>query len=101
MFGSKRLRIFRNLWCVRTDKGEGGVEPARIFFGEVGQFFTILCGRLLWMAPKIVSRDVVHIVQLSTIGLCPNDFHFQRISMIFIQSQRPTSVINSNFSSQQ
>jgi len=27
------FRIFRNLWCVHTDKGEG-------------QFFAILCGRL-------------------------------------------------------
>jgi len=30
-FWCKNLRIFRNLWYVRTDKGGGG------------QFFTILC----------------------------------------------------------
>jgi len=29
----KKLRIFRNLWCVRTDKG---VEPMRIFYGQGG-----------------------------------------------------------------
>jgi len=39
LFGEKR-RIFRNLWCVRTDKGGGS------------QFFAILCERLLWTAPK-------------------------------------------------
>jgi len=36
----KKLRIFRNLWWVRTDKRGGG-----------DQFFAILCGRLLWTAP--------------------------------------------------
>jgi len=46
----KKLRIFRNLWCVLTDKGGGGGEPVRT--GGGGQFFEILCGRLLWTAPK-------------------------------------------------
>jgi len=49
-FWSKNSGIFRNLWCVRTDKE--GVEPVRTFFGEGSQFFAILCRRLLWTAPK-------------------------------------------------
>jgi len=52
LFGAKKLRIFRNLWCVRTDKG-----------GERGQVFAILCGRLLWTAPyaghKVVNGPKV------------------------------------------
>jgi len=50
LFDAKYLRIFRNLWCVRTDKG---VEPVRTFAekGGGGQFFAILCWRLLWTAP--------------------------------------------------
>jgi len=32
IFDAKKLRIFRNLLCVRRDKG-GGVEPVRTFFG--------------------------------------------------------------------
>jgi len=36
----KKLRIFRNLWRVRTDKAGGG------------QFFAILCERLSWTAPS-------------------------------------------------
>jgi len=28
-----------------------GVEPVRTFCGRGGQFFAILCGRLLWTAP--------------------------------------------------
>jgi len=44
---------FLGVWCVRTDKGKGGVEPVRTFCGEEGrvQFFAILCGRILWTAP--------------------------------------------------
>jgi len=54
LFGPKKLRIFQNLRCVRTDNGEGRrgrFEPVRTFFGQGGQFFAILCGRLLWTAP--------------------------------------------------
>jgi len=39
VFGAK-LRIFRNLWCVRMDKEEGG------------HFFAILYRRVLWTAPN-------------------------------------------------
>jgi len=42
-FWRKNLRIFRNLWCVRTDKGGGG------------QFFVILCGRLLMTVPMFMA----------------------------------------------
>jgi len=51
-FWCKKLRIFRNLWCVRTVKG---VEPVRTFFGQGGgvNFFSILCLRSLWMASYI------------------------------------------------
>jgi len=34
----QKLGIFQNLWCVHTAGG--------------GQFFAILCGRLLWTAPN-------------------------------------------------
>jgi len=38
LFSEKKLRIFRNLWLVRTDKG--GFEQMRTFFGHGrGQFF--------------------------------------------------------------
>jgi len=40
LFGAKKLRIFRNFWCVRTDRR---VEPVRTFCGQGGQFFAILC----------------------------------------------------------
>jgi len=44
LFGAKELRIFRNLWCGRTDK-EG--------LSRRGQFFAILFGRLLWPLKQI------------------------------------------------
>jgi len=47
-----KVMIFRNLWCVRTDKG--GWLSADIFRTRKrrGQFFAILCGRLLWTVPN-------------------------------------------------
>jgi len=51
LFCEKNLRIFRNLWYVRPDKGKG-IESVRTFCEQGGRgeerFFTILCGRLLW-----------------------------------------------------
>jgi len=46
-FWTKKLRIFRNFWCVRSDK-EGGFSQCGHFSdkGE-GSIFPILCGRLL------------------------------------------------------
>jgi len=53
LFGVKKLRIFQNLWCVRTDKR---VEPEWTFFDQGGgQFFAILCGRPLRTAPKNIT----------------------------------------------
>jgi len=45
-FDSKKLQ---NLWCVRMDREEGSWASADKRGG--GQFFAILCGRLLWTAP--------------------------------------------------
>jgi len=48
----QKLRIFRNLWCVRTDKGEGVSQCGHLqTWGDGGQIFAILCGRFLWTAP--------------------------------------------------
>jgi len=59
LFGAKNFRFFE-IYGVSADartKGEG-VEPVRTFFGqgEGGQFFVILCGRLLWLALMPGSR---------------------------------------------
>jgi len=55
-FWRKKLRIFRNLWCVRTDKGgRASVDIGHLADKEGGgQFFAILCRRLLWTAPCLV-----------------------------------------------
>jgi len=41
LFGAKKLRIFLNLWCVRTDMGGRGVKPVRTFCrqGRGGSIF--------------------------------------------------------------
>jgi len=54
LFGAKNFR-FRNLLCVRTDmRGEGLTQCVHFADkGERGQFFAILCGRLLWTALNI------------------------------------------------
>jgi len=44
-FWGKKLQIFRNLWCVRTARG---LSQCGHFSDKVGQFFTILCRRVLW-----------------------------------------------------
>jgi len=44
-----KLRLFEIYgMSARTRK----VEPVRIFFGQGGQFYSILCVRLLWTAPN-------------------------------------------------
>jgi len=48
LFGSKPSFFFRNLWRVRTDKGEEFLQTRRR-----GQFCGNLCGRPLWTAPYI------------------------------------------------
>jgi len=67
-FWCKKHQIFRNLWCVRTDKG-GGVDKG--FCGQVshyrhfvdkgggGQFLAILGRRHLWMGPLACHSDLV------------------------------------------
>jgi len=52
-FWRKELRIFWNLWCIRTDKG---IEPVRIFCGQGRGGSIFLCGRLLWTAPNNFSK---------------------------------------------
>jgi len=49
LFDAKKLRIFRNYGVSARIRG---VEPVRTFFGQRGQFFAILYGRLLWTAPN-------------------------------------------------
>jgi len=55
---SALYQIFRNLWCVRTDK-EGA--PVWTFCGQGagGQFFAILCGRPLWTAPSCLNLFII------------------------------------------
>jgi len=50
-FWCKKIRTFRNLSCVRKDKGVGQCGHISDKGGE-GQFFAILCGRPLWKTPK-------------------------------------------------
>jgi len=50
-FGAKKLRIFQNLCCVRTDKGEE-IEAIRTT-GKGGQFYFDLVRSPLWMAPAV------------------------------------------------
>jgi len=52
LFGLKKLRIFDIYRVSARTKGE--VEPVRTFCEQGGKFFSILCGRLLWMAPNTV-----------------------------------------------
>jgi len=49
-FWRKKLPIFRNLLCVRTDKVEG-VEPVRTFFGQGGSIFSQFCADVLYGLP--------------------------------------------------
>jgi len=46
LFGAKKLLIFQNLWCVRTDKRErdGRASTDILQTRGGGQFFVILCG---------------------------------------------------------
>jgi len=52
LFGAKNYGLFEIMIC---PQGQGGIEPLwilRIWGGGRGsQFFTTLCGRLLWTAP--------------------------------------------------
>jgi len=50
----KEHRIFRNLWCARTDKGEG-VEPVRTFCGQGREInFSRFCADVLYGRPLML-----------------------------------------------
>jgi len=69
-FWYKNLRIFQNLWCVRTDKRRASED----IFGQVGvKFFAILCGRLLWPVPlsKQSLGPSIKDVRSQEEGVCP------------------------------
>jgi len=54
LFGVKNFGFFEIYdVSVRTRGGGRGGEPVRTFYGQRGGFFAILCGRLLWTAPKV------------------------------------------------
>jgi len=53
LFSAKDLGFFEIYGVSARTRGREG-EPVRTFFGQWlrgGQFFAILCGRLLWTAP--------------------------------------------------
>jgi len=52
IYGAKTPGFFGS-YGLSAQTREEGVEPVRTFFGQggSGQFFAILCGRPLWMAP--------------------------------------------------
>jgi len=53
LFSAKNFAFFK-IYGVSTRTRVERVEPVRTFFGQGwrGQFFAILCGRLLWTAPN-------------------------------------------------
>jgi len=56
LFGAKHIRFFEIYGVFARTREEG--LPVRIFCGQGkmrGQFFTILCERPLWTAPKILQ----------------------------------------------
>jgi len=51
-FWRKKIRIFRNLWCVRTDKEGGWVGPVRTFCGQEGRVnFSRFCADVFFGRP--------------------------------------------------
>jgi len=52
LFDAKKLRIFRNLWCVLTVKWGGRFEPVRTFCGQgEGINFSRFCADVLYGLP--------------------------------------------------
>jgi len=62
-FWCRKLRIFPNLWCVLTDKGGWAIADK-----GGGQFFAILCGRLLWTATY--TEYLMYILFISKFLFC-------------------------------
>jgi len=58
LFGAKKLRIFWNLWCVRTDKGDG-LNQSDILRsrGRRGLIFRDFVRTSLWTAPCFVRTN--------------------------------------------
>jgi len=54
LFGAKNFGLFKIYGVSAPTRVEGMLSQCGHFAdkGEGGQFFTILCGRLLWTAPK-------------------------------------------------
>jgi len=50
LFGAKKLRIFRNSWCGRTDRVRGRIKPIRHFLDKEVNFSRFSIGRILWTA---------------------------------------------------
>jgi len=52
LFGAKKFGFYFKFMVSARTRG-GGVESVHTFCGQVGggQFFVILCGRILWTAP--------------------------------------------------
>jgi len=48
LFVQKTFRIFRNLWCVRTDKGEGGLSRSG-HFADLGFNFSLFCADVFYV----------------------------------------------------
>jgi len=56
-----KLRIFRNLWFPHGQEGKV-LSQCGQFADKRGQFITILCRRLLWMAPNYDQLNQRHAV---------------------------------------
>jgi len=62
----KKLRIFRNLWCVRTDikRGWVSVDILRTRGEGEGSVFTILCRCVLWTGLLLhMTIDLLHLLE--------------------------------------
>jgi len=53
IFGAKYLRIFRNLWCVRTDKGRGFSKCGHFEDKGKGINFSRFCADVFYGRPLI------------------------------------------------
>jgi len=59
IFGEKKIGFFEIYGVSAQTRG---VESVRTFFGQeesIGQFFEILCGRILWTAPYWKAKKVI------------------------------------------